>query len=227
MAHNHKSERLLARLSEYYRKKTGGLPEKAKKYSAGQFVYIEGERPKGIYFVCNGWVKIVREGIHGEELILRLAGKNEFIGFVSLIKRWDYTSSAIAAEGAEVQFIPKAFFLQLLTEDISFANLVLETLCEQLTKGEETISGLIGMGGKQRLAALLIGLEMAFDENKNYENSLVRLPRKDMAAAIGITPETVSRYLAEFKKKKFIRATDGTIEILNRSALLRFSKVND
>ena len=85
------------------------------------------------------------------------------------------------------------------------------------------------MDGKQRLAALLLSLEMAFEEDPKNKNAIIPipLPRKDLAGEIGVTPETVSRYLAEFKDKKFIRITDGTIEVINRSALLRLSKVND
>ena len=133
----------------------------------------------------------------------------------------------MVVEDAEIQFIPKQIFLQLLKEDISFTNAVLEILCDHLDHSHNKISDLVGMDGKQRFAALLLSLEMAFDEDGDYENSLIRLQKKDMAAAIGVAPETVSRYISEFRKKRLIQTSGDAIEVLNRVALLRLSKVND
>lgn len=219
--------KLLEKLFQAYRQQTGHLPEPPRQYPAGKYVFTEGERPKGIYYINNGWVSVSRESEENHDSVVRLAGPHEFIGYMSLIKRWDYTSSAKVIKEAEIQFIPKPVFLKLLQTDIEFAQGVIETLCIQLTDSQTKIAQLIGKDAKQRLAALLLSLEMAFDEDHDYEDSHIHLPKKDLAAAIAVTPETVSRHLSEFRKKRIIRVSAKQIEILNRSALLRLSKVRD
>ena len=85
-----------------------------------------------------------------------------------------------------------------------FLHLFLEILCNQLADSEQKGVNLIAKDARQRLAALLLLLEMAYDEDSGCENSHIHMPKKDIAGAISVTQETVSRYLAEFKKKDFL-----------------------
>jgi CRP-like cAMP-binding protein len=199
-----------------------------KKYQEGETIYEIGEKPKGLYFIKSGQVKILRQGLNGDgPTLTRIAMANEFIGFVSLLKRGGNTSSAITFSKAEVQLIPKHVFLHALETDIDFARLVIEILCELLYDSEQKIVSLIAKSSRQRLAALLLSLEMAFDENSQYPNANIRIPKKDIAAAVGVTPETISRNLAEFRKKGYVKTGDDGIEITDRKALFQLSMLND
>ncbi len=220
-------EKLFDKLLRYYRQQTGNTFDPVKSYKTGDVVFSTGEKPKGIYYLTKGWVKIIQECEQGEKPVLRLAGSNEFIGYVSLLKKQHYTSSAIVVEEADIQFIPKQIFLKLLQTNVEFTNTVIDILCERITSDETRLLHLISKDGKQRLAALLLSLELAYDEDPTYDHSFIRLPKKDIASAIAITPETMSRYLAEFKNKGYIRLTGEGIEVTNKSALLYLSNVKD
>jgi CRP-like cAMP-binding protein len=197
-------------------------------YKEGETIYEIGEKPKGLYFIKRGQVKILRQGLNGDGPVLtRIAMANEFIGFVSLIKRGGNTSSAVTISEAEVQLIPKHVFLHLLQTDLDFTKLTIEILCELLYDSEQKIVSLIAKSSRQRLAALLLSLELAFDENSQYDDSNIRQPKKDLAAAVGVTPETISRNLAEFKEKGYLETGDDGIEITDQNALFRLSMLND
>jgi CRP-like cAMP-binding protein len=56
-----------------------------------------------------GWVKIFRGGNEGDEVILRMLGHNEFIGYVSLLKDTPYPDNAQALEYCELYFFPEMY----------------------------------------------------------------------------------------------------------------------
>ena len=49
------------KLFDAYKKRTGHLPEGPREYRSGQFIFSVGERPRGIYYVSKGLVKIFRD----------------------------------------------------------------------------------------------------------------------------------------------------------------------
>lgn len=201
---------------------------KIKKYKEGETIYEFGEKPKGLYFIKRGQIKILNQGLNGDAPSLtRIAMANEFIGFVSLIRGGEYKSSAVAVSDTEVQLIPRQVFLNLIQTDIEFTRLVIEVLCELLYDSEQKIVSLVAKSSRQRLAALLLSLEIAYEENSEYINANVRLAKKDIAAAVGVTPETISRNLAEFREKGYVNTGDDGIELLNKKALFHLSMLND
>ncbi len=219
MPGSHDNERLLEKLTQY----NGKISERS--YAPGTHIFTAGDKPQGIYYVNEGLVKVIRESEDGKQVLAHILGRNEFMGLVSLVRRSSYFSTAVAIKRAKVQFIPKHVFLKLLQTDIEFANAVVRALCEQLSSSRDRMAHLLTKSAKQRLAALLLSLELAYDEDERYQNALIRLSRKDIAAIIAVAPETISRYLAEFKAKGFITLKGPDIEIENREGLLRLSRV--
>ena len=103
---------------------------------------------------------------------------------------------------------------------------MLELLCNHIRHCQENHIALLEKNGKQRLAALLLSYDAVLGENSGID--LINLiPRKDIARSIGVTPETLSRYLLELKTKNLIKESDGVIEIISRESLLRLSHVDD
>ena len=195
---------LLAQLQEFDKEVPQVTIPAIKEYKSKEMVFQINHRPKGLYFVESGNVKIFVKDKEGKESILRFAGANQFIGYVSLIKRWDYTASAETLEDSKIQFIPKHIFLTLLQKDVKFANSFVEIMCTHIHEQDKQYSG---MKVKQRLAVLLLSLEMASDEDHKYDGSEIHVPRKDIASAIGTTPESVSRILTELKEEKILIVT--------------------
>lgn len=221
------NERILEKLLHSYQQRTGRRPDLPAVYESGKTVFSAGDHPKGVYYLYKGMVKIVGESEKPGAPIIRIAGPDEFIGYVSLIRQNVYASSAVATERSEVLFIPRQIFLKLLQTDIDFANAVVKTLCEHLSAREGKITELMSKDVKQRLAAFLLSLELAYDLDPDTDNSRILLPKKDIAAAVAATPETISRYLAEFKKSGWIKLHSNGIEVIHRNELLQLSKVRD
>lgn len=222
-----KSEKLFHFLSAAYEQVTHHDIPMTHLARRGDYIFKEGTISHGLYYIRSGWVKIIGTNKIGEETVLHLATTNEFIGFLSLINQRNYVTSAVTIEDAEVYFIPKQIFTQLLQTDIEFAKLVIEILYERIVRMEEADKEKRSMDVSQRLASLLLALEYAYDLNPKYKSKFIRLPKKDIAAILSIQPETLSRALKEFSKKQLIVLHDRSIELVDHDALIAMSKMVD
>ncbi|WP_286756942.1 Crp/Fnr family transcriptional regulator [Roseivirga sp. UBA838] len=198
---------------------------KVKTFKKGEFIYRKGDIPKEVYFMKYGWVKIVRYDEAGNEIVLKILGNNELIGYVPLLQEMKYTNYAQALEYCELYFIPKEKFLALLHKSADFTKLIIQMLCKELWSDEEQIVNLHSKKIDHRLATLLLGLEQASDHSPVHDDSLIRLPKKDMAKIINVSPETLSRYLTRFHDSGLINSVDGTIELLEKEKLHQMSNL--
>ncbi len=107
---------------------------KVKTFKKGDFIYREGQTPRGVYFMKYGWVKIFKLDEAYNEVVLHILGNNEFIGYLPLLKKTTYSNNAQALEYCELYFIPKEGFLSLLHESNEFAQLIIQMLCDEIWK---------------------------------------------------------------------------------------------
>lgn len=221
------TQELYTQLAEAYARLVQQEVQVPQHYAKGESIFREGETPQGVYFIQAGWVKVYTLDENGNEAVLRLASKNEFIGYVSLLKQWRFHASAVAITKAEVHFIPKRVFLELLQSDVKFANLVVQMLCDELTQSEQQIGDLLFKNVRQRLATFLLGLEQASGFDTQHDDYRIRLPKKEIARVLGISPETLSRHLSKLTDKGLISLAKNYIKLLDKKRLLRISKLKD
>lgn len=218
---------MLQKLSRSYKEYTGHDFDTIKHYEPGEHIFSTGEKPVGIYYIRKGCVKIICLEKDGTETILRLAGKNEFIGYRSLINLNAYKTCAVVLEPTDAVFIPKSLFLDLLQKDIEFANTVVKIICEEVDDTETKFTDFVTKSGKQRLATLLASLKLSYQDDPAFKNDHIRLQKKEIAKAIGVTPESISRFLAEFKNEGIIETVEGNIKITDNKALLKIANIYD
>ena len=196
-------------------------------FKKGEFIYRKGNKPKGVYFMKYGWVKIFRGGNEGDEVILQMLGHNEFIGYVSLLNDTPYPDNAQALGYCELYFFPRNVFLTLIHENNDFTRSIIQMLCNEIWSSEKQIVNLHSKKIDSRLATLLLDLEQASENSPVYDDSLIRLPKKDLAKIINISPETLSRYLTRFQESGLIKSINGMIELLRKDKLFKISNMND
>lgn len=226
MGNNMNTEKLFDKLEKLYLSQQNDNHNKTIHFASGQDIYNFGEVPKGIFYVKEGAVKIIKIGANGREIIVRIANSHDFIGYLSLLKSWSYLTSAISLEESEIYFFPKSIFLKAIKTDSEFAYNVIDLLCE---RSMDSITGMVDMASKnveQRLSATLLTLDKA--ETKKYGRSgIIKFRKKDISSMIGSVPETVSRQLAKLERDGLIKTTDKGIEIINRYLLAQISNLGD
>lgn len=181
-----------------------------------QCVYSEGDEPTWLYFLKSGRVKTLRNNAEGKELITGLYNSGEFFGYVALLENSTYTDSAVTLDDAELRYIPKADFQQLLRANPTVSGQFIRLLAGCVVEREAQLLGMAYNSLRRRVADTLLRL------HEQQPGGVIQLSRDDLAAMIGTATESLIRTLSEFKQDGLIDMTVlGGIQILQPEKLRR------
>ncbi|MBI4944959.1 MAG: response regulator [Bacteroidetes bacterium] len=190
---------------------------KPKKYLKRESIYIEGNHPKGVFFINKGKVKTYKSNADAKEYVTGLYKEGDFFGYTSLLEDTTYADSAMALESTEVVLIPKEDFFALLFHNRDVATKFIKILSDSVAEKEERLIKLAYNSVRKRLAEAL----MTFSERYKNENEIfsMAIPREDLASMIGTATETVTRTLTDFKEENLVDIKNSTIAIIDPEKL--------
>jgi CRP-like cAMP-binding protein len=100
-------------------------------FEDGEVIVRQGEEGDCMYVVQEGQVQVYLEK-EGRELPLRVLGKGEFIGEMSIFEREVRSASVRAVGGARLLTVDRVGFLRRIHEDPSLAFRVVQTLSRRV-----------------------------------------------------------------------------------------------
>jgi CRP/FNR family cyclic AMP-dependent transcriptional regulator len=187
-------------------------------YKKKQQLYTEGQRPRVLYYVIKGKVKIYKINQDGKELITGICSEGDFCGYTSILEDINYRENAEVLEDASLMMIPASEFLELVTNDSKVAQQFIRLISRNVLEKEEDLLNLAYNSLRKKVAYSLVQQIAAFKE-PGEEPITLNLSRKEMAQAIGVATESLIRTLADFKEEKLIDIRDGKIILLNENKL--------
>jgi CRP-like cAMP-binding protein len=177
-------------------------------------VFQEGETPRWLFVLEKGAVKVSKTNDDGRELIVRIAGPGEFIGYMALLRESQYPENAIALEDSVLRLVPREDFFSLVYGNRDVNARFIKLLANHVVEQEEQLISLAYNSVRRRVATTIAHLhEQGFQE--------IHLLREDLAAMAGTAKETVIRTLTDFKSEGLIDIHDGVITILKPDKLAR------
>jgi CRP/FNR family cyclic AMP-dependent transcriptional regulator len=184
-----------------------------------QIVYAEGDEPTRLYFVQAGRVKIVKTTASGKELITGFYQTGEFFGYKALLEGTVYHDAAVTVEDSTLFYIPADEFAQLLRNPEVSQQLV-RLMAGRKREREEQLLDMAYNSLRRRVANALLGF---YDNVRPGEatDALIQLSRDDLAAVVGIAPESLSRTLSEFRHDGLLEVTPKGIRLLQPDKLRR------
>ena len=189
-------------------------------YPAGAVLFLEKQKPRGVYVLCEGQVKLSMSSSEGKTIILRLAKAGEVLGLMAVLSGSTYEVTAETLHPCQVVFIYRDEFLRFLTQHPeAYQNMVkqltveYQSVCEQL----RTIGLSASVPG--RLAKLLLGWSVGGQQTKSGTKFNISLTHEEIAECIGVTRETVTRAFGEFKIRHLVTLRGSTVTIPSRAAL--------
>ncbi len=189
-------------------------------YKARQIIFHEGTPALGFHIGCTGRIKLSKADSNGREQIVRIANPGEIIGEESLLDAQTYGATAEPLEDCHTAFIKRADFLALLNGSEGIASRFLLHFCRTLIETQGRLARM-GLGdARARLAGTLLDLTQRYGKpGKGGVNLDLELSRSELAAMVGLSPETAMRLLSEFKADGLIRLDGRHITVLNREKL--------
>jgi len=184
-------------------------------YSRKQVLYTEGKRPRFLYYLVSGKVKVFKTHEDGKEYITDLLSNGDFIGYKALIEDKNYDDNASILEDAEVMQIPKEDFLQMIYSDINIAGKFIHIITQNVKEKEERLLNLAYSSLRKRVAKALVDINSKF----NAQNNPIEISRDDIAQYIGTATESLIRTLSDFKEEKLIEIKSGKIIVTDINKL--------
>jgi CRP-like cAMP-binding protein len=196
-----------------------------REYKKGTFIFQEGESSEALFIVNKGLIKISKVSDEGREQIIRILFPGDFLGQFSLLQNKKHYANAEVIEATEVCLILKNDFKDLMETNPEMTYRFLIAISERLQQADEWMGDISLLEVERRLAKMLL----LFHQKHNYSNDKsFELPvsKKDFAALIGTTPETLSRKLVSLESNDILRMNGRKgITIVNYDGLSELAGV--
>lgn len=189
-----------------------------KKLRNKDMLFMEGDSSNFLYFIVSGKIKIFKSNESGKEYIIDIHKEGDFLGYVALLEDCKHKEFAMAIENSEVALIPKQDFFQLLYNNNEIAVKFVRLISRNFEEAAEKLLKLAYDSARKRVAEALIFVSKKYQVDGKDELSFTLL-RENISALSGISPESVSRNLTDFKEEGLIETENGSIKILNLKKL--------
>jgi DNA-binding response OmpR family regulator len=187
-------------------------------YNKKHILYKEGQRPRVVYHVVSGKVKVSKTNEDGKEFITNIFGPGDYFGYTSVLEDVNYKEEAEVLEETILMLIPREDFIQLVSNDIQIAQSFIKIITQNIVEKEESLLNLAYSSLRKKVA---FGLIQLFDKYKLQEATvpILNLSRENMAQAIGIATESLIRTLGDFKDEKLVDIQTGKVIIKDEKKL--------
>jgi len=179
-----------ARLLQFFR---------LRQYAVREVIYAEGEPGVFVSVVRRGLVKLTLYSRSGAERIVRLAMPGDTIG-LELMLDGRFHHTAIALTPVELCLMPRDVVDERVNTVPDFARKVMAEWHASVDDAERFLTDLSTGTAHERVARLLLYLH-----ERGAGGRCPLIGREDMGALLGITMETTSRVVAEFKREGLLQ----------------------
>ena len=159
-----------------------------------EILFLEGDKGYTLYILVSGNIQLYKSSPDSKEVVIKIIKPGEIFAEVILFEENRYPVSAVALQKSTIYMIPKHQFICLL-ESESFRNEFITALMSKMRFLTGQIKYLTNHDVEERF---FLFLKEHYGEKGKIK---ISLSKKDIAAAIGTTPETLSRLLLRLKKE--------------------------
>lgn len=168
---------------------------------AGSTLYRAGDKGDHLFTIRSGVLKLVQYLPDGTQRIVRLVRSTDVTGLEAMLGQ-NYQHDAVVLQPTQACSLPVSVVQALSQSNPKLHKELLSRWQKALEEADAWLTELSTGSAKQRVARLLLRLV------RNEEASECELfSREDMGAMLGITTETASRTIAEFKRQSLLVET--------------------
>lgn len=180
-------------------------------YQPGDTLFMEGEAGESIYLINQGLIKMLTHLPNGRTRILRLHRRGAIVGLNGLLGK-AHEHSALAVDEVHVLLIPLAEILPWKEQQPELYARLMETWYQYLNYADTWITE-FSTGSVKGRVARLINFLARFDTDTG-PRIVELLTTEEMADILGVTPESVSRVVAELKREAILKPIENNAESL-------------
>jgi CRP/FNR family transcriptional regulator, anaerobic regulatory protein len=171
-------------------------------YTPGQTIFYEGEEVDTLYVIRDGRIKLLNYLENGRARIVRLHNRSSILGLNGLMDE-PHAHEAVAIDDVHIYQIPMQLIMVVKDKDPDTYSHLLEHLQDYLKMADTWITDFSTGAIRTRVARLLGFLVDNDVDTGPCEVTLLTV--EEMADILGVTPESVSRIMADMKRKNILR----------------------
>jgi len=171
------------------------LPIDEIQFEPGLALYHVGDPGQAVFTIRTGLVKLVRYLSDGSQRIVRLLRPGDTAGMEAVLGQ-DYEHTAIALRPALTCRIPREVVSRLSERTPRMHAQLMNRWAQQVQQADAWLTSLSTGSAKARVARLVL---LLLDHNGESRQCDL-FGREDMGAMLGVTTETTSRIVAEFRR---------------------------
>ena len=179
-----------------------------KNYKKGERVQLAGDYHPNLFILNRGSAKVSRTTSDGDEQVVRLLEPGDYIGEISVFAKTAAGYDVVATEDSVFCTLGDEKLDEILRSYPSLGLKILADMSRRLERAEAHIESLGLHGADERL------LEALQDYANGRQTFELTVPKKTLAAQIGVRPETLSRSLKRLEGKGLIRHQGKSISFL-------------
>jgi CRP/FNR family transcriptional regulator, cyclic AMP receptor protein len=184
---------------------------------AGATLLFEGDLSDRVVVVLRGTMRVSVTAANGREVLLTVAGPGEILGEMAALDGQTHSASVHAVDAAYVLLVPADAFRSLLRTNATVAFAVALRLTRELRNVMRQRVGLEAFDVPARLAQSIVALAERLDVGAGR----IELPvsQRELAEACGASREAVTKALATFRARGWVRTERRSVIVLDLLAL--------
>ncbi len=183
--------------------------------AAGSVLLTPNDPAERFFVILQGGVKLYQLSPAGEQQIVHQYAPGDTFGEAAMWTGGTYPVFAEATDATVVLAVGRSLLRRLLSEDVERAFRMLAGLSSKLREFAALIEDLSLRDVPGRLSRRLLEL------SRDRAGGTFRLPvsKRDLAAQLGTTPESLSRALGRFRQAGWIDVRGPAVTVRDRAAL--------
>jgi CRP/FNR family transcriptional regulator len=193
----------------------------------GKFLFEQDMPLNLVFIIVDGMVKLYRLIANGKRQVIGFLGPGDLLGSLKRMSGAHCTARAVT-DVIVCQFDRSNFFT-LLARYPNLTQALLFMATDEIEAQHEHVVALGRGSVRARMATFLLSISHRWDPNGNDGKTAdLRMTRADIADYLGVTIETVSRCLSDFKRLGYIDMPMPQQAVLcNMPALYRLAGIDE
>ena len=189
-------------------------------YPQGALIFVEGQVARGVFILCQGRAKVMGTSRSGKTFIMKIAKPGDILGLHDVVAGTLHELTVETLQPSQFGFISGANFLHFIKEHGDACLHVARQLSQDCQSAYEVVRSIgLSTSVSEKVARLLLQWSLDGCMSDGAIHLKLALTHEEVAQLIGSTRETVTRILAELKKRDVVELRGATLVIRNLAAL--------
>jgi CRP/FNR family transcriptional regulator, dissimilatory nitrate respiration regulator len=187
-----------------------------------ELIMRQGDPATAFFIVIDGWVKIYRNTVSGDETVIDIMKEGDSIAGAVALTGHRYIATAEAVSAARVGRIPADHLVRCIRGSPDIAMAVITSISQHMHHLIQRVEQLKAQSGVQRVAEFIASLSLA---EQGQCATALPYDKVLIAARLGLTPESLSRAFAKLRAVGV--AIDASQVVIKDIARLRSIAITD